>query len=109
MILDEGNGTSMTREEMMELKGVVRRTMEEQMEMYSEVWLTGDELSKTFGTMTRAWLKRYGHAIQGRRRVTVQSEDGEVHGSAWLYPRNKIQRMFASGEIERLVCRAVVG
>ena len=99
----------MTREEMMELKGVVRRTMEEQMEMYSEVWLTGDELCKTFGTMTKAWLKRYGHAIQGRRRVTVQSENGEVHGSAWLYPKNKIQRMFASGEIERLVCRAVVG
>ena len=99
----------LTREEMIELKSVVRRAMEEHMEMYSEVWLTGDELCKTFGTMTRAWLKRYGHAIHGRRRVTVQSEDGEVHGSAWLYPRNKIQRMFSSGEIEQLRCRPVVG
>ena len=32
----------MTREEMMELKAVVRRTMEEEMEMYQEVWLTAD-------------------------------------------------------------------
>ena len=97
----------MTREELVELKSVVRRTMEEQMEMYSEVWLTGDELVKYFGTFKKSWLDRYGHSLP-RKRPRVTDEKGELHGNAWLYPRNKIQRMFASGEIEQLVCRALV-
>ena len=97
----------MTREELVELKSVVRRTMEEQMEMYSEVWLTGDELCKYFGIFKRAWLDRYGQSLP-RKKPRVTDEYGETHGNAWLYPRNKIQRMFASGEIEQLVCRAVV-
>ena len=98
----------LTREEMIELKSVVRRAMEEQMEMYSEVWLTGDELVNTFGTFTKSWLKRYGHSLP-RKLPRVTDENGERHGNIWLYPRNKIQRMFASGEIENLLCRAVVG
>jgi hypothetical protein len=96
----------MTQEEMMELKSVIRRAMEEQMEMYSEVWLTGDELVKTFGTFTKSWLKRYGHSLP-RKQPRVTDERGERHESSWLYPRNKIQRMFASGEIEELRCHAV--
>lgn len=99
----------MTRDEMMELKAVVRRTMEEEMEMYSEVWLTADEICQYFSTMKKAWLDRYGHSIKGRRQVTVTDEIGKQHTSSWLYPRNKIQRMFASGEIEDLRCMAVVG
>jgi len=98
----------LTRNEMTELKTVVRRAMEEQMEMYSEVWLTGDELVNTFGTFTKSWLKRYGHALP-RKQPRVTDENGEMHESSWLYPRNKIQRMFASGEIEQLRCRTVVG
>lgn len=98
----------MSREEMLEIKSVVRRAMEEQMEMYSEVWLTGDELVKVFGTFTKSWLKRYGHSFRDRRQVTVTDEKGEKHVSGWLYPRNKIQRMFATGEIEDLRCRSVV-
>ena len=97
----------MTREELMELKAVVRRTMEEEMEMYAEVWLTGEELGKVFGTFTRSWLRRYGHALP-RKMPRVTDEKGERHGNTWLYPRNQIQRMMASGEIENLVCRAVV-
>lgn len=97
----------MTREEMIELKSVVRHAMEEEMEMYSEVWLTGDELVNTFGTFTKSWIKRYGHSLP-RKLPRVTDEHGEQHGNIWLYPRNKIQRMFATGEIERLQCRAVV-
>lgn len=97
----------MTREEMIEIKNVVRRAMEEQMEMYSEVWLTGDELVKTFGTFTKSWLKRYGHSLPFKQpRVT--DENGETHTSGRLYAKNKIQRMFQTGEIEELRCRAVV-
>ena len=97
----------LTRDEMTELKAVIRRAVEEQMEMYSEVWLTADEMAKYFGTFKKAWLDRYGHALP-RKRPRVTDEGGETHGNAWVYPRNKIQRMFASGEIEQLSCRAVV-
>lgn len=97
----------MTREDIMELKAVVRRTMEEEMEMYSEVWLTGNELCNYFHTMKPSWLKRYGHSLP-RRLPQVTDESGTQHGNTWLYPRNKIQRMFASGEIENLRCKAVV-
>jgi hypothetical protein len=97
----------MTREELIELKSVVKRTMEEEMEMYSEVWLTADDLCKFFGTFKKAWLDRYGQSLP-RKKPIVTDEQGEKHGNTWLYPRNKIQRMFASGEIEQLKCRAVV-
>ena len=98
----------MTKEEMLELKAVIRRALEEQMEMYEEVWLTGDELCKYFGTLKPSWLKRYGHSLP-RRLPQVTDESGTQHGNTWLYPRNKIQRMFANGEIEDLRCLAVVG
>ena len=98
----------MNREDLLELKSVVRRTMEEQMEMYSELWLTADQCANTFPSLTKSWLKRYGHAIQGRRQVKVEDERGEQHVSGWLYPMHKIQRMFATGEIEQLKCRAVI-
>jgi len=97
----------MTQSEMMELKAVVRRTMEEQMEMYSEVWLTADELCKYFGTLKKSWLDRYGHSLP-RRQPRVTDEGGKTHGNIYLYPRNKIQRMFANGEIEKLVCKAII-
>ena len=98
----------MTKGDILELKSVVRRAMEEQLEMYTEVWLTDDQLCKVFGTFTKSWLRRYGHSLP-RRLPRVTDETGEPHGNKYLYPRNRIQRMFANGEIESLVCRAVVG
>ena len=91
-----------------EIVATVRQTVAEVMEGADEVWLTGDELCKTFGTFTKSWLKRYGHALP-RRQPGVTDERGERHESSYLYPRNKIQRMFATGEIEQLKCRAVIG
>ena len=97
----------MTKEEMIELKSVVRRTMEEEMEMYSEVWLNGEELCKHFNFMTPSWLKRYRQSLP-HREPKVTDEKGDTHSMAWQYPKNQIQRMFASGEIENLKCKAVV-
>ena len=100
----------MTKEEMLELKAVVRRTMEEQMEMYSEVWLTGEELCKWFGTLKPSWLDRNWQALPKNcvRMPCWTDEKGVKHTTSRLYARNKIQRLFASGEIEDLRCRAVV-
>ena len=99
-----------SKEEMLELKSVIRRTMEEEMEMYSEVWMTADELCKVFGTLKPAWLDRYWNALPKNcvKQPGWTDEKGVKHTTSRLYARNKIQRLFASGEIENLKCRAVV-
>ena len=96
----------LTQEEMLELKAVVRRTMEEQMEMYSEVWLTEKQLLEQFGMFTHDWLKKYGQCLQPARAIVVD-EQGVERRSGWAYPKHKIQRMIASGEIMKLRCRVV--
>ena len=97
----------MNKEDMLELKSVIRRAMEEEMEMYSEVWLNGEELCKHFNFRTPSWLKRYRQSLP-HREPKVTDEKGDTHSMAWQYPKNQIQRMFASGEIENLKCKAVV-
>lgn len=101
----------MTHDEMMELKAVFRRAAEESYELYNEVWLTADELCKYFGTLKPAWLDRNWTALPKNcvRMPGWTDEKGVKHTTSRLYARNKIQRLFASGEIEDLRCRAVVG
>ena len=48
----------MTREELSEVKAVVRRAIEEEREMYNEVWLSEKELLQQFGFLTHDWLKK---------------------------------------------------
>lgn len=96
----------MTREELFELKAVVRRAIEEEREMYDEVWLTEKELIAQFGMFTHDWLKRYGHCLQPARAIVVD-EQGVERRSGWAYPKHRIQRMIASGEIMKLRCRVV--
>lgn len=97
----------MTREELNELKAVVRRAIEEELEMYDEVWLTEKELIAQFGMFTHDWLKRYGQCLQPARAI-VADEQGVEHPTQRLaYPKHKIQRMIASGEIMKLRCRVV--
>ena len=97
----------MTQGEMFEVKAVIRRALEEQLEMYQEVWLTADQMVSYFGTFKKSWLERYGHALPHKQPMVID-EQGREHQTSRLYPRNQIQRMFANGEIERLVCKAVV-
>ena len=101
----------MTTTEMKELESVVasvvRRAVEEKLEMYEEVWLTADQMPQYFATLKKSWLERYGHSLP-HRDPKVTDEKGIEHKSARQWPRNQIQRMFANGEIERLVCRAVI-
>ena len=84
---------------MIELKAVVRRTMEEQMEMYSEVWLTADEVVKQFGMISEDFIKRRGKLLP-RKRLGWMDKNGIMHeGGPYGYARNEIQRMIQSGEI----------
>ena len=96
----------MTRDELNELKLVLRRAVEEEREMYDEVWLTEKEMIAQFGMFTHDWLKKYGHCLQPARAIVVD-EHGVERRSGWAYPKHKIQRMIASGEIMKLRCRVV--
>ena len=97
----------MTRDELNEVKAVVRRAVEEECEMYDEVWLTEKQLLEQFGMFTHDWIKKYGQCLQPARAIVVDEQGVEHPTQGWAYPRNKIQRMIASGEIMKLRCRVV--
>lgn len=97
----------MTNAELQQVTTAVRRAIEEAREMYDEVWLTEKELMEQFGMFTHDWLKKYGHCLQPVRAIVID-EHGEQHPTQRLaYPKHKIQRMIASGEIQQLKCRVV--
>ena len=64
----------MTRDELNEVKMVVRRAMEEEREMYDEVWLTEKQLLQQFGMFTHDWLKKYGQCLQPARAIVVDEQ-----------------------------------
>ena len=97
----------MTRDELNELKLVLRRAVEEEREMYDEVWLTEKELIAQFGMFTHDWLKKYGQCLQPARAIVVDEQGVEHPTQRPAYPKHKIQRMIASGEIMKLRCRVV--
>ena len=97
----------LTRDELNEVKAVVRRAIEEEREMYDEVWLTEKELIAQFGMFTHDWLKRYGHCMQPARAIVVDEQGVEHPTQGWAYPKHRIQRMIASGEIMKRRCRVV--
>ena len=97
----------MNRDDLNELKAVVRRAIEEEREMYDEVWLTEKELIAQFGLFTHDWLKRYGQCLQPARAIVVDELGVEHPTQRLAYPKHKIQRMIASGEITKLRCRVV--
>ena len=97
----------MTNSELNELKTVVRRAIEEEREMYDEVWLTEKQLIAQFGMFTHDWLKKYGHCLHPARAIVVDEKGIEHPTQGWAYPKYRIQRMIATGEITKLKCRVV--
>ena len=67
-------------------KGMTRR-----MEMYEEVWLTGEQLCERFGMISKGWLEKYGCKLP-RERMEVMDDKGRVVGSRWGYPYHRINR-----------------
>jgi hypothetical protein len=97
----------MTRDELNEVKMVVRRAIEEEREMYDEVWLTEKQLLEQFGMFTHDWIKKYGQCLQPARAIVVDAHGVEHPTQGCAYPKHRIQRMIASGEIMKLRCRVV--
>lgn len=79
----------------------IQRGMVKAMGIYSEVWLTAEELVKQFGMISEDFIKRRGRLLP-RERVEWQDDKGVVHQGVWAYPRNEIQRMIQSGELRCL-------
>lgn len=68
-------------------KGITRR-----MEMYEEVWLTGDQLCERFGMISKGWLEKYGYKLPRERMEVMDEQTGRVVGSRWGYPLHRINR-----------------
>lgn len=79
----------------------IQRGMEKAMGIYSEVWLTADEVVKQFGMISEDFIKRRGKLLP-RERMEWQDKNGVVHPGCWAYPRNEIQRMIQAGELRCL-------
>lgn len=84
-----------------DIMAAVRDGVQRAMEDQQEVWIQHKDLCKQFATLTPSWLDRYGHLLP-RTRPTVTDEDGNQHSTSWVYPRNKLQRMFRDGSIKML-------
>ena len=97
----------MDRNTIAELKAVLRQAIAEDREMCDEVWLTEKQLIAQFGMFTHDWLKRYGQCLQPARAIVVDEMGVEHPTQRLAYPKHKIQRMIASGEIMKLRCRVV--
>jgi hypothetical protein len=79
----------------------IQRGMEKAMGIYTEVWLTADEVVKQFGMISEDFLKRRGKLLP-RERMEWLDEKGVVHQGTWAYPRNELQRMIQAGELRCL-------
>lgn len=73
----------------------------EKMKMYGEVWLTADKVVEQFGMISEDFMKRKGKLLP-RKRLEYLGEDGLMHFGKWAYPRNQLQEMIASGEMNCL-------
>ena len=97
----------MDRNTIAELKAVLRQAIAEDREMCDEVWLTEKQLIAQFGMFTHDWLKKYGHCLHPSRAIVVDEKGVEHPTQGWAYPKYRIQRMIATGEIMKLKCRVV--
>lgn len=80
----------------------VSKAINERMEVYTERWLTADEVCQTFGMLSPDWLKRYGHKLPRERMEVTDSKTGKVTASRWAYPLHRLERFFAEHENKRI-------
>ena len=93
----------MTRDELNEVKAVVRRAIEEEREMYNEVWLPANKFLERFGMFTKDWLKEYGKYIPRQRMEVKDRESGTIRTSRYAYPQHLIERLIAEGKLQTLL------
>ena len=77
----------------------VNEAIAQRMEEEQEVWLTAKQLHEHFAPLTANWLTRFGHCLP--RSYVKGTRGTEVRHGHWLYPKHKISRMLANGELSR--------
>lgn len=85
-----------------QVTGEVRAAMKAIMEEYREQWVTGEDLIKRFGFLTKDWLRRYGHLLPRTQAIVDDETDGRLHQTGWAYGAHQIARMVADGSIKDL-------
>lgn len=75
----------------MAVEKAVEKAVARRMEMYEEVWLTGEQLREKFGMISEGWLEKYGKYLP-RESMEVTDKNGRVIGSRWGYPWHEINR-----------------
>ena len=87
-----------------EIVAEVKRSMAEVNEMYSEEWLTKEQLCEHFPMFTPSWIKTFGEkSAIPRERISVQSEDGSGMRSRFMYPKHKINRLINEGYFRNIL------
>ena len=92
----------MDRQLRAQVTGEVRAAMRAIMEEYQEQYVTGEELTRQFGFISKDWLKRYGHLLPRTQAIVSDETDGREHQTGWGYALHKISRMVADGSIKEL-------
>lgn len=84
-----------------EIVAEVKRSVENAMEVYNEVWLTDDLLADHISLMTKRWLRDHGDMLP-RTPIEWTDKKGAKHSSSYLYPLHRIQAMMNDGRIKEL-------
>lgn len=85
------------------IAGAVERACSMRMEMYEEVWLSTDDLVKTFPMFSKDFLRRYGTLVPRERMEVYDPVEGKLIGSRWMYPKHKIQRWISERQHKGMV------
>ena len=83
------------------IRNAVKEILAEALEIYSEEWLTPDELCEQVHLFNKEWMRRYWKSLPCTQ-LRVRDENGVWHESGRRYPKKKILRMIANGEIQNL-------
>lgn len=94
----------MDRNEKLELKLFIERTITKTLRASNERWLSKEQLCEQFQMFTPSWMKTYGHLLPCSQAIVIDDE-GIPHESRKAYPMYQIQDMIQSGQIKDLTTR----
>lgn len=67
--------------------------------VYSDVWLTGKEVTKRYPCISQNWLRRNGQYLR-RARGVIRKDDGTDECTIWGYSLNYIEKCREKGYID---------
>ena len=86
------------------LLALIDRKMTERLEGADEVWLKPKQFLEQFGMFSQEWLDENGHLLP-REYASVIWPYQKERCTRFAYPKHKINRMIANGELKGLIKR----